>query len=165
MDGDEESYEEIIDEAKDEIDETSELREGQLDSYSGTFPESKEKQDLYGWFWKVVRLKKPFQLAKVGNLDKDEIGKFPISVREGMNLWILGNTFHHPTFGNYFAQIAKITSATSMAKKGWFMDLSISQRRVRGRESNLPPSGNKNKKGRWRIFGKTSTEEAQGQSL
>ena len=42
--------------------------------------------------------------VKVGNLDKQEIGVFPISVRDAMNLWVLGNTFHHPTFGNYFAK-------------------------------------------------------------
>ncbi len=140
-----ESYEELLEQAEDEVDDSEDIRESQLDSFAGTYPEQKEQQNLYNWFWKVVRLKKPFQLAKVGNLDKHEIGVNVISVRDAMNLWVLGNTFRHPVFGNYFAQMAKITSATSMAKKGWFMDLSISQKRVRQRSKSQ--SGEE-----WRVF-------------
>jgi hypothetical protein len=50
-----------------------------------------------------------------------------------MNLWILGHTFGHGTFGDYFANQAKIVSATSMAKQGWFMELTQTQKKVRER--------------------------------
>ncbi len=144
-----EDYEDLVDEADDDFDDSQDIKEGQVDSYVGTFPEQKQSNDLYNWFWKVVKLRKPFHLVKVGNLDKQEIGMFPISVRDAMNLWVLGHTFHHKTFGNYFAKSAKITAATSMAKKGWFMDLSISQKRVR--ERNKSSQSNEES---WRIFKK-----------
>ena len=52
--------------------------------------------------------------------------------------------FRHHTFGNYFATRSKIVSATSMARKGWFMDLSISQKKVRERaKSNSSSSEDK----------------------
>jgi len=74
-----------------------------------------------------------------------------------MNLSHLGDLFHHKTFGKYFAELAKITSATSMAKKGWFMDLSISQKKVRERTKQSPSAE------QWRVFGrrkkKTSPED------
>lgn len=145
-----ETYDELLDEAEDELDESQDLREDQLDSFAGTYPEAKERQDIYNWFWRVVRLKKPFQLVKVGFLTKDEIGANPISVRDAMNLWILGNKFHHKTFGNYFATVAKITSVTSMSKKGWFMDLSISQKRVRERAKVAAQQTEQ----KWRVFKK-----------
>ena len=129
---DDENYDDLLDEAQDELDEGQDLKEAQLDSY-GTYPEQKAQDNLYHWFWKVVRLKKAFQLAKVANLSKEEIGLARTSVRDAMNLWVLGHTFNHGTFGNYFANMAKITSVTSMAKNGWFMDLSISQKKVRER--------------------------------
>jgi len=146
---DEIDTEEILDEAEDEIEEGQDLRDAQMDSYSGSYPTEQQKDTLFNWFWRVVRLKRPFQLVKVGNLAKEEIGLHRISVRDSMNLWVLGHTFNHPTFGNYYATIAKINSATSMAKKGWFMDLSISQRKVRSREK----SRQFGEQG-WRLFGK-----------
>ena len=136
-----------LDEAEDNMEDEEDIREGQLDSMSATYPEQQQKQDIFNWFWKVTRLKKPFQLVKVGNLQKTEIGQANIPAREAMNLWVLGHTFGHPTFGNYFAQNAKITSATSMSRNGWFMDLSISQKRVRARSKS---SGSEP----WRVFSK-----------
>lgn len=147
-------YEEILDEAEDELDETEEIREGQVDSF-GTFPEQEQKDSIYQWFWKVTRLKKPFQLAKVGNLSKEEIGPHQISVRDAMNLAILGRLFHHPTFGNYFATVGKIVSASSMSKNGWFMDLSISQKKVRERKKQTKGEQT------WRLFGKKKPVQEQ----
>ena len=145
-----EDYEEALDEAEDEIEENQDMRDMQMDSYSGNYPTETQKDTLYNWFWKVVRLKKPFQLVKVGNLSKEEIGLHEISIRESMNLWVLGHIFHHPFFGNYFATRAKINAVTSMAKKGWFMDLSISQKKVRAREKSRQISEQQG----WRVFKK-----------
>jgi hypothetical protein len=142
--------EDIIDEAEDDFEDGKELQEAQLESFAGAYPESKEGQNIYNWFWKVVKLRKPFSLVKVANLNNEEIGKSKISNREALNLWVLGNTFHHAKFGNYFATIAKINSATSMARKGWFMDLSISQKRVRERTKNPLEKGEQP----WRVFKK-----------
>jgi hypothetical protein len=129
-----EEYEELLDEAEDEYENSQDLQDGQAESYEATYPQTKDQQSLYNWFWKVVRLNKPFKLAKVGNLDKSEIGEHGIPMREAMNLAHLGQIFHHSKFGNYWATRAKIISASSMARKGWFMELSISQKKVRERQ-------------------------------
>ncbi len=145
---------EYVDEVEDEIDESAEAREAQLDAYASSYPRSPEQQSIYTWFWKVVRLKQPFQLVKVGRVGDIEIGESTMPIREAMNLWVLGHFFHHKTFGNYFAQLAKITSATSMARDGWFMNLSISQRRIRERARNIARVGRPGISKGWRVFRK-----------
>jgi|TARA_Y100000034_G_scaffold34720_1_gene42632 hypothetical protein len=140
--------EELLDETEDQFEQGLDLQEGQIDQFeAATVPQLKEQDSLYNWFWRVVRLDKPFKLAKVGNLNSQEIGDHIISMRDAMNLAHLGHIFKHKTFGNYFATRAKIISATSMAKGGWFMDLSISQKKVRERKK---PSATQQQK--WRLF-------------
>ena len=139
--------EEIIEEAEDEYEQGQDISDQQLDAYPTAKPETTAQ---YNWFWRVVRLNKPFRLAKVGNLTNPEIGEFGVSMRDSMNLAHLGHLFGHHKFGNYFATRSKIVSATSMARKGWFMDLSISQKKVRERQKgNSSSSGEKQK---WRLF-------------
>ena len=135
-----EDYEELVDEAEDQYEDSQEVSEGQMDQYdSGAYSVPKEKSDLYNWFWRVVRLGKPSRLAKVGNLTKVEIGEHGITMRDAMNLSNLGNIFHHKKFASYWQQRAMITAATSMSKDGWFMDLSISQKKVRQRAKSSTP--------------------------
>lgn len=144
-------YEEMLDDAEDQLDASTELTDAQIDQYeSGTYPQTKEKSDLYAWFWRVTRLSKPTSIIRVGNLDKAEIGEHGISVRDAMNLATLGEIFHHEKFGKYWHDRAMVTSASSMAKKGWFMDLSISQRKVRERAKSSTSTPSE----KWRLFGK-----------
>ena len=147
--------EEIIEEAEDEYEQGQDLSDQQLDAYPTAKPETTAQ---YNWFWKVVRLNKPFRLAKVGNLTNPEIGEFGISMRDSMNLAHLGHLFRHHKFGNYFATRSKIVSATSMARKGWFMDLSISQKKVRERAKGNSSSSEEKKK--WRLFNKKEPAQA-----
>ncbi len=149
-------YEEELDEAEDEFEQGQDLQDAQLEQYEATFPQAKVEPSIYTWFWRVVRLNKPFKLAKVGNLDKQEIGEHLVSVRDSMNLAHLGHVFGHSVFGNYFATRAKIVSATSMAKKGWFMDLSISQKKVRERARK----SSSNQQG-WRMFKKKNQQSVE----
>ena len=141
-------YDEIIDESEDDYEQMQDLQEAQTDQYETTYPTPKKEETLYNWFWKVVRLNKPFKLAKVGNLSKQELGEHIISIRDSMNLAHLGHIFGHQSFGNYWATRAKITSASSMAKNGWFMELSISQKKVRERKKKSPSAET------WRMFKK-----------
>ena len=147
------SEDEIIDEAEDEFEQSQDISDGQLEQYNSY--QQKSEQNLYHWFWKVVRLNKPFRLAKVGNLGNKEIGEFGISMRDAMNLAHLGHIFRHHKFGNYFATRSKIISATSMSRGGWFMDLSISQKRVRERAKKSSSGDDKQK---WRLFNKKNKE-------
>jgi len=150
----------LVDEAEDGLEQSQDLQDAQLDQMEGSLPQSIEQQSIYNWFWKVVKLKKPFHSIKVGNLHRKEIGETNISVRDALNLQLLGHKFHHPGFGDYFADIANITAASSMAKNGWFMDLSISQKKVRERSRETSsPSGDK----KWKLFQKKN-QPAEGAS-
>ena len=150
-----EEYEELQDEMEDEFEQSQDLQDAQLEQYDqATYPKGSPEQSIYNWFWRVVRLDKPFKLAKVGNLSKVEIGDHIISMRDAMNLAHLGHLFNHNKFGNYFATRSKIISATSMAKNGWFMDLSISQKKVRERAKRASSSGEE----KWRIFNKKKNQ-------
>ena len=128
-------YEDLIDDSLDDYDSAQDLQEGQIEQFeAGTFPMQKDKSDQYNWFWRVVRLAKADRLIRVGNLDKNEIGNANVSIRDGMNLAQLGKIFGHKKFGEYWENLSATTSASSMAKKGWLIESSISQKRVRGRE-------------------------------
>lgn len=151
---------EYNDEALDEFEQGQDISDGQEDAYSSaTYPQAKSEQSLYNWFWKVVKLDKPFKLAKVGNLNNTEIGQAKTTMRDSLTLANLGHTFHHNKFGNFWATNAKIISATSMARGGWFMDLSISQRKIRERQKRggSSPEGQK----KWRLFQKERKESNQ----
>lgn len=151
-----EDEQEIVDEAEDQFEQSQDIVDSQEEAYEQTSPQARTAQDLYSWFWKVVRLNKPFRLAKVGNLSNAEIGDHIISMRDAMNLAHLGHLFNHHKFGNYFATRSKIIAATSMSRKGWFMDLSISQKKVRERSKN--PSSNTEQKQKWRLFNRQKTD-------
>ena len=159
-------YEELVDEAEDELEQGQEISDGQEEQYDyGTNPSMKQQDSIYKWFWKVVQLgeidklsPETLKLIKVGNLQNKEVGETNISVRDALNLNHLGNIFGHPKFGAYFGAKAMITSSTSMARKGWFMDLSISQKKVRERSRN--DSSSSEKKG-WRMFSGEKKEKKE----
>ncbi len=154
----EENYEEIVDEAEDQYDDAQDVSEGQMDQFDGgTYSVPKEKSDLYNWFWRVVRLDEAHRLAKVGNLTKVEIGEHGITMRDAMNLANLGDIFHHKKFADYWRNRAITTSTTSMAKDGWFMDLSISQKKVRQRAKTSSAPFEKS-----RIFGRKRQDNNKG---
>ena len=57
--------------------------------------------------------------TKVSNLNKDELGDLGISVRESMRIALLGKSFGHSKFGNFFLDQAGIVSDSAMSKDGW----------------------------------------------
>lgn len=130
----EEDIGEIIDDAEDQYEDSQEVTEEQLEQYDEGFSTGKKKDDAFSFFFKVLRLMDPYRLIRVGNLDKAEIGEHGISIRDSMNLANLGKIFHHKKFGDYWQQRAIINTASSMSRKGWFMETTISQKKVRQRE-------------------------------
>jgi len=158
-----EDYEDLVDDAEDQYEDSQDLAEDQLGiSESSLLAARKENSDIFNWFWKVAKLgkidkdpdedKDSLKLVKVGNMDKHEIGEHGISVRDSLNLAMLGGIFHHAKFGEYWKNRAIITSASSMSKQGWFMDLSISQKKVRERSKRGQPLTAK----KWRMFNRKS---------
>jgi hypothetical protein len=127
------------------------------DDFMG-FSEGKPKEGLYALFNKVLNLPRT---TKVGNVDKHELGDLGISVRESLRVALIGQTFNHPVFAKFFALQANIITDTSMAKKGWFTELFVSQRRFTESAKQSPsgvtlPANNKSK---WdTLFGKKNQQ-------
>ena len=152
---DEWNEEDFGNEIQDEYDQNQEISDTQLESLDTTISQQKEKSDLFNWFWRVTRLKDANEVIRVGNLSNPEIGDFGVSIRDAMNLANLGKIFHHEKFGNYWRDRAVVNSASSMAKQGWFMEMSISQRKIRERgKKTLTPE-------KWRLFNKKKTSEGE----
>lgn len=132
-----EEYESLIEEANDDLDNQRDLQEGQIEQLdSGAYPSLKQNQDIYSWFWNVTQLRDPSKLIRVGNLEKVEIGNVRIPIRGCMEFAQVCRALKHDLIADYFERLAGINSASSMAKKGWFMDLSISNKKIRGREKS-----------------------------
>lgn len=155
-------FDEIDENIEDEIDTGRDLQDAQLDSYeSGAIPSAREQQNLFNWFWRVVRLIDPQKQIKVGNLTRQEIGQHIVSVRDCMKLHQLGTIFHHDTFGKFFAVQAMNTSASSMALHGWLMETSISQKKVREKGNKPSSSSEFAQKKKWRLFSGKKEETPQ----
>jgi len=110
--------------------------DGADDDFMG-FSEGKPKEGLYALFNKVLNLPRT---TKVANVDKHELGDLGISVRESLRVALIGQTFNHPVFAKFFALQANIVTDTSMAKKGWFTELFVSQRKFT-ESAKQSPSG------------------------
>lgn len=132
-----EEYESLIEQAEDDLDTQRDVQEGQSEQLdSGAYPGLKQNQDIYNWFWNVTKLKSPPSLIRVGNLKEVEIGNARIPIRGCMEFAQVCRVLKHNLIADYFEKLAGMTSASSMAKKGWFMDLSISNKKIRGRDKS-----------------------------
>ena len=127
-------YESLIEETEDDLDTQRDVQEGQSEQFdSGAYPGLKQNQDIYSWFWKVTQLSHPPKLIRVGNLEKVEIGLTRIPIRGCMEFAQVCRVLKHELIAEYFEKLAGMNSASSMSKKGWFMDLSISNKKIRER--------------------------------
>lgn len=90
------------------------------------YSEGKPKEGLYALFDKVLNLPKS---TKVGNVDKHELGDLGISIRESLRVALIGRTFGHPIFAEFFANQSNIITDTSMAKRGWLAELFVTSKK------------------------------------
>ena len=118
------------------------------------YSESKPLGGIYALFQEV--LNQPSSI-KVSNLDKSELGDLGITVRDSLKIALIGQTFHHPTFANFFIAQAGITTDSAMSKKGWFTELFVTSKKMAQRETsssvNLPQQNKK-----WSLFGKNNSQ-------
>lgn len=118
-------------------------------------PGVKKKDDVFSLFKKVWASK---DSSKVANLSVQELGMLPMSVRDNQYLALLGLTFNHKDLAAFFMGRSEIISATSMAKKGWFTELFVSQKKFTNKSSsqsiNLPEQ-----KSKWSLYNKNKTPE------
>ena len=122
-------------------------------------PTQRKKESLYELFRSVLRLP---DSSKVGNLSLAELGTLNINVREAQRIANLAETFHHPKFAEFFRKQAEITLQTSASKKGWFVELFVSQKKFTSKASSssfasIPQS----KKSKWKLY---QNKEAQPQT-
>jgi len=108
-----------------EMDNSQEEEDGEDEQFMG-FAEAKPKEGLYALFNKVLTLPKTI---KVGNVDKHELGELGISIRECLRVALIGKTFGHRRFAEFFENQAMIITDTSMAKRGWFSELFVTAKR------------------------------------
>jgi len=100
------------------------------------YSESKPKEGLYALFNKVLSMPRTI---KVGNVDKHELGELGISIRESLRVALIGKTFGHKQFSNFFENQANIITDTSMAKRGWLAELFITSKKTTDRSNwNAP---------------------------
>lgn len=119
------------------------------DSTQGNYPSARKPDSLFTLFKNVWRTN---DSSKVGNLEKGELGDLNISVRDCQNIALIANLLHHKKFARYFLNQGEITLATSMSRKGWFVELFVTSKKFahKGTVNNLK----QNQPEKWRIFGK-----------
>ena len=147
--------EDYIDETEEFYDDSDEFLDEE--DYGGSEP--KPLGGIYGLFDTV--LNKP-RSTKVSNLDKEELGSLGISVRDCGRIALLGKTFGHKKFANFFMSQAGIISDSSMSKGGWFTELFVTSKRYASRDSSSSvkelPQYNKKK---WKMFSAKGKESQQ----
>lgn len=128
--------------------------EGVYDGYANV-PTPKEKDDLFSLFAKVWASK---DSKKVANLNSQELGMLPMSVRWNLYMKLLGKTFGHKDFAEFFGAKAEIICATSASKKGWFPELFVSQKKFNSKSSSRTMSLPE-KKSKWNLYNKNKQQQ------
>lgn len=121
------------------------------------FSEAKPLGGIYSLFETVLNKKDP---TKVSNLNEEELGSLGISVRNSMRIALLGDTFGHKKFAQFFRNQAKIIQESSMSKEGWFTELFVTSKKYASRESSSSVKATPQyKKGKWKMFSKGQIEK------
>ena len=130
----------------------------QWDEAGGNYPMAKKPDSLFTLFKNVWRT---YDSSKVANLDIKELGVLGLDVRHAQEIAYFGKLLGHQEIEDYFGKVAEITLATSMSKKGWFVELFVTSKKFAHKGlmgSNLPSV----KKQKWRIFGREN-QGSQGE--
>ena len=143
-----------LDEQQDLVEESSE------DNAFSDVPYKKKQDSLYTLFNRVWRTP---DSSKVANLNNVELGQVGVSVRSAQYISLLGRLFHHNIFARYWQTMGEITLATSASKKGWFVELFVSQKKFSARTAGVVNNNPQPQKKKW-IFGKTGKMAETGQS-
>ncbi len=115
-----------------------------------------QRDSVYKLFGKVW---KSGNSVKVANLNNMELGKPMFSVRDALHLADLGDLTHHHRFAEHFRRDAERTNATSMAKKGWFSELFVSNKKFTNRTLGSSEQPAQVKKKGWSLFGGSRNTE------
>ena len=122
-------------------------------------PTQKRSQDLYSLFDKV---RTTSDSTKVGNLNNTELGNLNITVRDSQRMSLIGRTFHHKKFADFYKGLGEITLGTSASKKGWLVELFVTSKKFSSklRSSNSNPDQLKQK---YKLWNKNKQAESESQ--
>lgn len=141
-----EEYEEKLEAAKETAEDF-----GEDENYRGwQGSEPKPLGGLYALFDTVLSMP---QSTKVSNLVKEEIGDLGITVRDSLRIALIGKTFHHNKFAEFFMKQSGIITDSAMSRKGWFTELFVTSKKFAARETSVG-SLPQNKPSKWTMFGK-----------
>lgn len=144
---------ELEEQQQDLQDVQQEVFESQADDISN-IPTAKKTNDLYSLFDKV---RKTPDSTKVANVDIKELGKLDITVRDSQKVALIADTFHHKRFANFYRALGEITLSSSASKKGWFVELFVTNKRFSTKQKGS--SFNPQDKKKWSLY--KQTEEPQ----
>lgn len=128
------SEELAIDEQEEHADYVDDYNE---DLRYGDHPAQKHKETIFSVFWKIIGLK---DSTKVGNIDKFEIGRLDLSVRNCEYISLVGDVLNNDAVKNFYRSKGEIILATSLSKRGFFLDTMITQKRISLRGSSQNPT-------------------------
>jgi len=81
-------------------------------------PEAEKKDSIYKFFREIINFKDSW---KVGNLQKDEMGRLRLSVRSYLDLANYNDKEGQDIVSDYFTKKADIIAATSMGRDGFIV--------------------------------------------
>lgn len=105
---------------------SDELDEEALEQLDGSlpYPSHTAKDNIFKFFRRILRLK---DSVKVANFNDIEIGKSKLAVRSWMQLALYAEKENYPLIEAYFRQQAEIIASSSMGRKGFFLQTSVTQ--------------------------------------
>ena len=141
------------DQMEDQMDKQADLSADQYEDVASYKP----KDDLYSLFKWVI---KKGDSSKVGNLNKQELGMFDISVRDCQKIMLLGHLLEHNGFGEFFGAQGEITLATSGSKDGWLPELFVTARKYQTKTRKREGGITEKPKKKFSFFGRKRSNES-----
>ena len=96
------------------------------------YPKPEEKQNIYNYFKKVIKMQ---DNTKTANLSNEELGLAKIPVRTNQEIALLcealgmGNIAEGKGFAGYFQKESQILLGTSLSREGFLDNLAVTQKR------------------------------------
>lgn len=137
---------------------TNEIKGMGGETSSSDYPKPPTSDSIYKFFREILKLKDIRQIAKVGNLDKEELGKLKLPVRNYMDIANYADKENLDKVSSYLNGKAEIILSSSLSKKGFLPTLFVTQIK---KQQSLSKGGDKKKKG-WG-WGKKEEEETPEQ--
>lgn len=130
----------------------NELNESTSPMLDSTFtPSSTLKDNIFRFFREILSLT---DTTKFGNLRNEELGSVRMGVRHYKNIALFADKQGLKIVADYLRQKSEIITSTSMSRKGWFGNLTVTQIKKEQKIKDAPPE----KKG-W--FTSSKPKEAQ----